>query len=74
MSQRAGTGGPRWRLIPGVAVLVGYERSWLRGDLLAGVTVAGYLVPQVMAYAGVAGLPPVACCAASSPGPTASTS
>lgn len=37
-----------------------YERSWLRGDLLAGVTVAAYLVPQVMAYAEVAGLPPAA--------------
>jgi high affinity sulfate transporter 1 len=32
----------------------------LRGDLQAGVTVAAYLVPQVMAYATVAGLPPVA--------------
>jgi high affinity sulfate transporter 1 len=41
----------RWR---------GYRREWLRGDLLAGVTVAAYLVPQVMAYATVAGLPPVA--------------
>ena len=37
-----------------------YERSWLRWDLLAGVTVAAYMVPQVMAYATVAGLPPVA--------------
>ncbi|MFD8141524.1 SulP family inorganic anion transporter [Streptomyces sp. NPDC059708] len=37
----------------------GYRRPWLRGDLLAGITVAAYLVPQVMAYAGVAGLPPV---------------
>lgn len=37
-----------------------YERSWLRGDLLAGVTVAAYLVPQVMAYAEIIGLPPVA--------------
>ena len=36
-----------------------YERQWLRGDLLAGVTVAAYLLPQVMAYAEVAGLPPV---------------
>ena len=45
---------------PGLAVLRGYRRSWLRGDLVAGVTVAAYLVPQVMAYAGVAGLPPVA--------------
>ena len=38
----------------------GYRKSWLRGDLLAGVTVAAYLVPQVMAYARVAGLPPAA--------------
>ena len=38
----------------------GYRRSWLRGDLLAGVTVAAYLVPQVMAYARVAGLRPAA--------------
>jgi high affinity sulfate transporter 1 len=62
-------GGPgRWlgrvvpelgRLVPGVGVLVGYRRSWLRGDLVAGLGVAAYLVPQVMAYAGVAGLPPV---------------
>lgn len=37
-----------------------YQRSWLRGDLVAGVTVAAYLVPQVMAYATVAGLRPVA--------------
>nr|WP_235029732.1 sulfate permease [Streptomyces sp. 3213.3] len=48
------------RLTPGIATLAGYRRAWLRGDLLAGVTVSAYLVPQVMAYAGVAGLPPVA--------------
>jgi SulP family sulfate permease len=48
------------RLLPGVAHLRGYERGWLRGDLVAGVTVAAYLVPQVMAYAEIAGLPPVA--------------
>ncbi|GAA2633853.1 hypothetical protein GCM10010425_38030 [Streptomyces spororaveus] len=40
--------------------LTGYRRGWLRGDALAGVTVAAYLVPQVIAYAGLAGLPPVA--------------
>lgn len=44
---------------PGVAQFLGYERSWLRGDVVAGVTVAAYLVPQVMAYATVAGLEPV---------------
>ena len=43
--------------LPGVRVLRGYDRSWLRGDLLAGLAVAAYLVPQVMAYAEIAGLP-----------------
>lgn len=38
--------------------MAGYRREWWRGDVLAGVTVAAYLVPQVMAYASVAGLPP----------------
>jgi sulfate permease, SulP family len=47
------------RYLPGVWVLRGYQRGWLRGDLLAGVTVAAYLVPQVMAYAEVAGLPAI---------------
>lgn len=45
--------------LPGLARLRHYRRSWLRYDVLAGVTVAAYLVPQVMAYAEVAGLPPV---------------
>lgn len=47
-------------LAPGLVRLAGYHRGLLRGDVLAGLTVAAYLVPQVMAYAGVAGLPPVA--------------
>lgn len=36
---------------------VGYQRAWLRPDVLAGVTVTAYLIPQVMAYAELAGLP-----------------
>lgn len=47
------------QLLPGLARFRRYERSWLRYDVLAGVTVAAYLIPQVMAYAEVAGLPPV---------------
>jgi high affinity sulfate transporter 1 len=46
--------------MPGLSRLVHYQREWLRGDLVAGVTVAAYLIPQVMAYAEVAGLQPVA--------------
>lgn len=61
MSKASGRQVPEWRrLVPGLVALLGYRRAWLTGDLLAGVTVAAYLVPQVMAYAGVAGLPPVA--------------
>ena len=48
---------PRWsRLLPGAWSIRCYQRSWLRGDLIAGLAVAAYLVPQVMAYAELAGL------------------
>lgn len=53
------SGGVR-RVLPGLAVLRRYQGAWLPRDLLAGVTVAAYLVPQVMAYAEVAGLHPAA--------------
>ena len=43
----------------GAAQLARYERAWLRPDVIAGLTVAAYLVPQVMAYAQLAGLDPV---------------
>ena len=45
-----------YRLLPGLQQLRGYQRAWLRWDILAGLTVAAYLVPQVMAY-GVLGAP-----------------
>ena len=52
--------GTRWtRFAPGLGVLLSYDRAWLRGDVLAGITVSAYLIPQVMAYAEVAGLPAV---------------
>ena len=47
------------RRVPTPAWTVGYRRGWLRGDVLAGVTITAYLIPQVMAYAEVAGLPAV---------------
>lgn len=42
----------------GVMRLVRYDRRDLRGDLLGAVTVTAYLIPQVMAYAALAGVPP----------------
>jgi SulP family sulfate permease len=47
------------RLLPLLGWLPGYHRGVLRNDLLAGFTVAVMLVPQAMAYAALAGLPPV---------------
>ncbi|MCK6209271.1 sulfate permease [Georgenia sp. EYE_87] len=42
----------------GLHLLRRYRRAWWRGDVVAGVTVTAYLVPQVMAYGALAGLPP----------------
>ncbi len=39
--------------------LKGYDRSMLRDDTLAGLSVAAILIPQAMAYAMLAGLPPI---------------
>jgi high affinity sulfate transporter 1 len=37
-----------------------YERPWLARDVIAGLTVWGLIVPEGMAYASLAGLPPQA--------------
>jgi high affinity sulfate transporter 1 len=51
---------PDWlRFTPGLRVLAGYERRWLRPDLIAGLVLAAILLPVGMAYAELAGLPPV---------------
>jgi len=44
---------------PGLVVARGYRRTWLRGDLVAGIVLAALLVPQGMAYSELAGLPAV---------------
>jgi SulP family sulfate permease len=36
----------------------GYQASWARADLMAGLTTAAVVIPKAMAYATVAGLPP----------------
>jgi high affinity sulfate transporter 1 len=47
----------RW--VPGIALLRDRGRGTLRQDLVAGAVLAALLVPQGMAYAQLAGLPPV---------------
>ncbi|NQT68285.1 MAG: SulP family inorganic anion transporter [Desulfobacteraceae bacterium] len=47
------------RFFPFLTWMKGYQISSFRSDALAGVTVAVVLIPQAMAYAMLAGLPPV---------------
>jgi high affinity sulfate transporter 1 len=48
------------RFIPILSWLPEYDRSWLAVDIIAGLTLWGLVVPEAMAYAGIAGLPPQA--------------
>ncbi|MGA7116615.1 MAG: SulP family inorganic anion transporter [Hyphomicrobium sp.] len=48
----------RW--IPALNWLRAYDRSWLRGDLIAGLTLAAYLLPAGLGDASLANLPPQA--------------
>jgi SulP family sulfate permease len=45
------------RLVPIVGWGASYDRGWLRGDLIAGVTVAALIVPKNLGYAAIAGIP-----------------
>jgi MFS superfamily sulfate permease-like transporter len=46
------------RYIPILAWLPQYQRKWLRPDFIAGLTIMALLVPEGMAYAQLAGMPP----------------
>ena len=47
------------RYLPILRWLPEYKPSWLRYDLISGLTIWAVLVPQAMAYAGIAGVPPI---------------
>ncbi len=44
---------------PGLTHLLGYERSWLKPDIRAGLSVAAVALPVAIAYAELAGVSPV---------------
>ncbi|HEX3620539.1 MAG TPA: SulP family inorganic anion transporter [Candidatus Udaeobacter sp.] len=46
------------RAIPAAEWLPGYQRSWLRLDFAAGITLAAYLLPAALGDASLANLPP----------------
>src|SRR5271169_585381 len=67
MSQNSGTNQPssgfsaRVRsALPALQWLRSYDRSWLRGDVVAGITLAAYLIPAGLGDASLANLPPQA--------------
>jgi SulP family sulfate permease len=49
-----GSAGRPWPILSWVP---GYQRGWLRPDVVAGLTVCAILVPEGMAYAQLAGMP-----------------
>jgi SulP family sulfate permease len=48
------------RFVPVLSWAPGYQRRWLTKDAVAGFTIWGLLVPEMIAYASLAGLPPQA--------------
>ena len=48
-----------FRWVPGLQAISSYRREWLAKDIVAGVVLTTLLVPQGMAYAELAGLPPI---------------
>jgi high affinity sulfate transporter 1 len=47
-------------VVPAIGWLRVYQSGWLRGDAVAGVTLAAYLIPAGIGDASLAGLPPSA--------------
>src|SRR5262249_28197937 len=48
------------KFAPGIGLLKSYELAWLRPDIVAGLTLAAYLLPAGIGDASLAGLPPQA--------------
>jgi high affinity sulfate transporter 1 len=63
MTERGSTSDHTWRkriaaFFPITTWLPTYSREWFRFDLLAGITLAAFSIPELIAYAELAGLPP----------------
>ena len=55
---KSSTSGGLSKYVPILTWLPTYDRAWLTADVIAGLTLWGLVVPEAMAYAGVANLPP----------------
>lgn len=56
-SRAASAAGAIKRYVPITNWIPSYERTWLRPDIIAGLTLWGILIPEAIAYAGMAGAP-----------------
>src|ERR1043166_1012927 len=55
------TNGRQWsNIFPALRWLPTYQSKWLRADLIAGITLAAYLLPAGLGDASLANLPPEA--------------
>jgi high affinity sulfate transporter 1 len=59
MSNHGRDGMSMFRWVPGLQAVSTYRRQWLVKDIVAGIVLTTLLVPQGMAYAELAGLPPI---------------
>src|SRR4051794_32556702 len=60
LADRPHVGARGWQeRVPGLGLVRSYERSWWPTDMVAGLVLSALLVPQGMAYAELAVLPPV---------------
>jgi sulfate permease, SulP family len=59
-TRRHARSGGLTRYVPILSWLPRYDRTWLTADVIAGLTLWGLVVPEAMAYAGIANLPPQA--------------
>jgi SulP family sulfate permease len=60
MARIASGESPIVRWIPALGWLRSYDRGWLRADIVAGVTLAAYMLPAGLGDASLANLPPEA--------------
>ena len=44
-------------LVPALQWMRGYQSSWLRADIVAGLTAGAIVIPKAMAYATIADIP-----------------
>lgn len=57
---QAGVAAHLTRSVPVLSWTRAYQPAWLTKDVIAGLTIWGLLVPEMIAYASLAGLPPQA--------------